>query len=172
MGKEPVIKKPEEKQTEIRPDDEAKDKQHKQSLKPSEVPNILDTESYMGSNWCGLFEVDVDFKQEHFLRAMKNLIKNPNINSTVILRSDTLKRLEYDYNADVPQEKQKQNLDSWCREKPEELIVNSKAEEKGTVLTKNLQDVDVRRVPINPAFKPRLETVRRMIPRNPAKDYI
>ena len=163
-------KKLEAKTAEAKPDAEAKDKHYKQSLNPSEVPNIRDTESYMGSEWCGIFEVDVDFKQEHFLRAMKNLIKNPNINSTVILRSDTLKRFKYDYDTDTPLEGQEPNLESWCRERPEELIVNT--EEDGTVLTKNLQDVDVRRVPINPAFKPRLETVRRMIPRNPAKDYI
>ncbi|EIF49075.1 trna um 2 -o-methyltransferase [Brettanomyces bruxellensis AWRI1499] len=86
-------KKLEARTAEAKPDAEAKDKHHKQSLKPSEVPNIRDTESYMGSEWCGIFEVDVDFKQEHFLRAMKNLIKNPNINSTVILRSDTLKKI-------------------------------------------------------------------------------
>ncbi|GMF54837.1 unnamed protein product [[Candida] boidinii] len=68
-------------------------------LKTDEIPNIRDAESKLGPEWCGIFETEVTFKLHHFIAAMTNLIKEPNINSTVILRADILKEYKYLYNS-------------------------------------------------------------------------
>lgn len=148
-------------------------KDRKSKLKRSELPNIRDQPSILGAEWCGIFEIDVTFEQKHYIQAMENLIKNPNINSTVILRSDTLKKILYTYAEKGNLDSQTPKVEKWCRERPEELLLNTKDQDDGSsVLTRNLADIDVRRVPLDSSFRPTLELVRRMIPRNPSKDYI
>lgn len=140
----------------------------KQALRPSEVPNIRDTDSPLGDQWCPLFESDAEFKIHHFMSAMLNLINNPNINSTVIMRSDTLRRNKYVYKDGSEQPA----VETYLREKPEELVVHVDDDSEQEILTRNLDDLEIRQVPMSDKFKPSLEVVRRMIPRNPAKDYI
>lgn len=136
-----------------------------QTLKPEEIPNIREIESPLGEGWCGIFETKVDFKYSHFMTAMKNLINSPNINSTVILRADILRKIDYVYKSD-----NKIEIDNFVSENiNEEPLI---AEPYETILTKNLESTEVQHVPINDDFKPQLEIVRRMIPRNPSKDYI
>lgn len=52
--------------------------------------------SELGEPWIPVYKTDVDFEAHHFEAAMSNLIKQPNINSTVILRADILKENIYD----------------------------------------------------------------------------
>ena len=44
----------------------------------------------LGDAWVPIYLVPVDFEPEHFETAMAHLIREPNINSTVILRADIL----------------------------------------------------------------------------------
>lgn len=131
------------------------------TLKPDEIPNIRDQESPLGSDWCGIFETKVDFKIQHYMTAMSNLINNPNINSTVILRADILRKETH---------KDDGNVESFISPNiNDEPLLTEPCE---TVLTMNLTDTEVRNVPLNKDFKPVSEIVRRMIPRNPSKDCI
>ncbi|ODQ79849.1 hypothetical protein BABINDRAFT_161527 [Babjeviella inositovora NRRL Y-12698] len=125
----------------------------------SDVPNILQEESVLGPQWVGIFEAPVEFGAAHFLTAMNNLIREPNINSTIILRTDILKENKYHPAASFVSE-----------------LVHTKPDiqsEKGEVLLQhNLDDVAFRTVPVAMLFEMDTEVVRRIIPRNPFKDYI
>ncbi|GMF00289.1 unnamed protein product [Ambrosiozyma monospora] len=98
------------------------------TLKPHELPNIKDKTSVLGEEWCGLFEMDVGFQPSHYKTAMSNLIKNPNINSTVILRADVLIENKYTYD-----QSEKQSVEQYRNDNPEELLLdrndNGSAEE-------------------------------------------
>lgn len=136
----------------------------KLKLKTEEMPNIRDEESKLGPEWCGIFETDVSFKLHHFIAAMTNLIKEPNINSTVILRADILKEYKYLYNSNSNEP----TVSEYINPDPEFHI----SEENGTVLTKDLSDLEIHNSPLSDQYKPSLQIVRRIIPRNPSKDYI
>ncbi|AOA63284.1 tRNA(Ser) Um(44) 2'-O-methyltransferase [Komagataella phaffii CBS 7435] len=132
-----------------------------ENLKPDELPNILPGQSLLGKEWHGLFETKVDFSSKHFKKAMLNLIREPNINSTVILRADIL--IENDY------------IDKSFVDKASDHIDLPNMENKeNSVLTKNIDDTTVRTIPLSSNLKlvPALEIVRRIIPRNPFKDCI
>ncbi|OWB68765.1 hypothetical protein B5S33_g4629 [[Candida] boidinii] len=133
-------------------------------LKTDEIPNIRDAESKLGPEWCGIFETEVTFKLHHFIAAMTNLIKEPNINSTVILRADILKEYKYLYNS----HSNEPTVSEYINPDPEFRI----SEENGTVLTKDLSDLEIHDCPLSDQYKPSLQVVRRIIPRNPSKDYI
>lgn len=55
--------------------------------------------SILGKDWYGVYQHDVDFGATHFEKAMANILLEPNINSTLIMRtdviSDTLADKEY-----------------------------------------------------------------------------
>lgn len=136
------------------------------TLKSDEIPNIREEKSVLGEGWCGIFETKVDFKIQHFMTAMSNLINSPNINSTVILRADILRRNKYTYTSETGDFE----IDSFVSEHiNDEPLLSQPCE---TVLKGNLNDTEIKRVPLDENFKPSLECVRRMIPRNPSKDYI
>lgn len=132
------------------------------TLKPDEIPNIRGEPSPLGGSWCGIFENKVEFKSEHFVTAMSNLIKSPNINSTVILRSDILRRNVFNDDDEQTETFVAANIN-------DEPLLN---EPLDNVLTRHIDDTEIKYVPINSDFKPINEFVRRMIPRNPSKDYI
>ncbi|KAI5953528.1 TRM44 [Candida jiufengensis] len=141
-----------------------------QSLKND--PNIIITQdSILGSKWCPICEIEVDFEPQHFEKAMLNVIKEPNINSTVILRADILIENIYD-----PQKGDTKFLSKLIDILPEiESIETNKEEENNKLLHRNLNDVNIRDIPktecqIN--LTNRYEIVRRIIPRNPFKDHI
>lgn len=133
------------------------------TLKPEELPNIRDKESVLGPEWTGIFEIDVDFTSEHYIQAMENLINNPNINSTVILRSDILRKVTYNDDGEQTGEEISEKVN-------EELIFEEVEGEE--ILVRNGNDTEVRMVPLPQNFKSSFQFVRRMIPRNPSKDYI
>ncbi|ODV59782.1 tRNA (uracil) methyltransferase [Ascoidea rubescens DSM 1968] len=132
----------------------------------AEIPNIIDRQSILGLKWIGLFEEEVSFKFFHFEKAMLNLIKQPNINSTVILRADILKE-----NNDKINEKPKIPLNFNNNNNNNNDNDNDNCSDNG-ILIKNLDDLEIKQVPLSLDFKPLYQIVRRIIPRNPFKDCI
>ncbi|KAH3682689.1 hypothetical protein WICPIJ_006352 [Wickerhamomyces pijperi] len=145
------------------------------------VVDILQNDSILGPEWVSLYETDISFSTEHFETAMSNLIKQPNINSTVILRADILIENTYAYPSkqDGEGEKGEEN------EENESPVVNKFRSELAdtkpdiptsstdeVILEKNLDDIDVRDIPLQPTHRPKVQIVRRIVPRNPFKDYI
>lgn len=62
----------------------------------SSLTLLTSGKSELGEPWVPIYKTNVDFRAKHFEAAMSNLIKQPNINSTVILRADILKENIYD----------------------------------------------------------------------------
>lgn len=118
--------------------------------------------SVLGDPWVPIYETKVDFKADHFHMAMTNLIRQPNINSTVIMRADILSEHTVgDNKVDFVSED--------VAKVPEFPMSN------GEVLHRYLEDVQLRTIPLdNSKVKliPKTEIVRRIIPRNPFKDHI
>lgn len=133
----------------------------------SSVGSLLGQDSVLGSSWVAVFEAEVGFGSEHFETAMQNLIKQPNINSTVILRADILVEDKFSYSEDGKEEKTHFESEL-AQHKPD--IPTSSGDE--VILEKNLDDVEVKKVPLTPETRPKVEIVRRIVPRNPFKDCI
>lgn len=136
-----------------------------ETLKPEELPNILKEASVLGPEWTGVFEIDVDFNGDHYLQAMENLINNPNINSTVILRADILRKVEFGADGEQLSEEISDKVD-------EELIGGFEVAEGEEILVRNAADTEIRLVPLPESYSAKFHFVRRVIPRNPSKDYI
>lgn len=133
-----------------------------------EVPNISNVPSFLGTHWVGLFQTDVTFKSEHFEAALQNLIKQPNINSTVILRADILLENKYTYTEGEEEPSLEKLTSEFATTRPDIPTGN----DDEVILEKNLDDIDLKEVPLEPASRPKVEIVRRIIPRNPFKDCI
>lgn len=115
----------------------------------------------LGDLWVPIFETAVDFDSSHFHTAMSHLIREPNINSTVILRADIMVEEHYG---------EKPSSQSFMHDLP-----SSKSHESSEMLMRDLADVDIRLVPLDNAtvdLKNSYLIVRRIIPRNPYKDHI
>ncbi|CDK26685.1 unnamed protein product [Kuraishia capsulata CBS 1993] len=134
-----------------------------------DIPNIRDNPSALGEQWCGLFEEGVDFEASHFEQAMTNLIRHPNINSTVLLRADILSEVSYPLN-----ESEKTEISSTgsldAKSKP--LVDDAVETDDSSRLELNLQDTALKSVPLEIDLAPKIEIVRQIIPRNPNKDPI
>lgn len=133
-------------------------------VKGDEIPDLMDKESVISPQWCGIFSCDVDFSQEHFEKAMNNLIRQPNINSTVILRADILKDQQFNSEGDLTED--------YSNEEMINSMPNIQDTSDQPILCRNLSDVDIREIPILLPLKASTKIVRRMVPRNPFKDYI
>ncbi|EGV61974.1 tRNA(Ser) Um(44) 2'-O-methyltransferase [Yamadazyma tenuis] len=132
----------------------------------SSLTSTIKTHSILGDVWVPIYETPVEFSSSHFETAMLNIIKQPNINSTVIMRADILKENIYD------------------PEKGDTMFVSKNIktlpsfpdqDESDTLLYRNYDDVELRHIPLDDSaikFKPKCQVVRRVIPRNPFKDYI
>lgn len=131
-----------------------------------ETPNILGQDSFLGREWVGLYETPITFQREHFEKAMQNLIRQPNINSTVILRADIMSENSYSYNDAEPKVEHFES--ELAHTKPD--IPNGLDDE--VIMEKNLDDILLRKVPLSPHWRAHSEIVRRIIPRNPFKDCI
>ncbi|CCG22353.1 tRNA U44 2'-O-methyltransferase [Candida orthopsilosis Co 90-125] len=138
------------------------------STKGKEPTLLINGESVLGERWCPIYEKDTNFESSHFEQAMLNIIKQPNINSTVILRADILKERVFD-----PNEGETTFISKLINTVPD---VESKDQGSDVVLLhRDLQDVNIREINLDGCqlyLKNRCEIVRRMIPRNPFKDYI
>lgn len=126
------------------------------------VFNINDR-SVLGEEWCSMYSTatPVKFGKCHFEAAMMNLIREPNINSSAILRADILREVVFEMNEDsntVVKEEKSQDLE----------ITDVEAKKLG------IDDLEVRFPPIDPELNLHVisQAVRRVIPRNPYKDAI
>lgn len=122
----------------------------------------LDKRSVLGDGWYAMYSTQepVEFKQEDFENAMMNLIREPNINSSAILRADILSRVSYEYGkSDVVVKESK------CRESQ---VAYPEAKKL------NIEDLEVREVATSLDLDLRIveKIVRRIVPRNPYKDAI
>lgn len=128
---------------------------------------VIHNESVLGEKWVVIYEAEAGFSGHHFEAAMTNLIREPNINSTVIMRADILKENNFD-----PDMGRSMFVSKLIEEFPQ---FSYSKEGGGEVLHRYLDDVDLRSAEIseqmvNLAVKK--EVVRRIIPRNPFKDHI
>ncbi|AGO13636.1 AaceriAGL241Wp [[Ashbya] aceris (nom. inval.)] len=115
--------------------------------------------SVLGEDWVRIYQTaeDVGFQREHFEQAMDNVIRHPNINSTVLLRADILAEKEYD-----------------CQ--TGEVVREGECEAAAAVaegmLSVGLEDVKPRSASTALGLEVKLEFVRRLVPRNPYKDAL
>lgn len=138
------------------------------SKEPEQIVEALSQQpSVLGDPWVPIYGVSVDFKAPHFETAMSNLIRQPNINSTVIMRADILKENVYD------SEKGDLTFVSKQIDRFPEFTASGTSEDP--VLHRYLEDVQLRAIPLDKStikLEPRTEIIRRIIPRNPFKDHI
>ncbi|CEP61974.1 tRNA (uracil) methyltransferase LALA0_S04e04874g [Lachancea lanzarotensis] len=116
--------------------------------------------SVLGADWYCMYRTEerVEFEKKHFEMAMMNVVRHPNINSTVILRADMLKEWEYDAETGAQL--------SFKEEK--HTVADSEAQ------VVNEDDLQVRGIETSLDLQLAQKTamVRRIIPRNPYKDAI
>lgn len=136
----------------------------KKAPQDPELELLAKNASCLGTPWVPIYEDDADFGPSHFQTAMCHLIKEPNINSTVILRADILE--ETSYNGDTP---------TTIQTSSPELPAFENSSDDDEILCRDLADVKLRTVPLSQSsipLKPAISYIRRIIPRNPYKDHI
>lgn len=130
----------------------------------SEPPIESQQPSVLGEGWVPLYLTSATFSGDHFEAAMLNLIKNPNINSTVIMRADILKENYYD-----EQKGTTSFISKLIDEEP------TFPDTTGEILTRNLHSTDFQKISFHNSpisWTTKYEILRRIIPRNPFKDHI
>lgn len=151
------------------------------NLPPSAPFNPIDirnSESILGPEWSPVFAATVEFGSSDFEKALAHLIKEPNINSTSIMRTDIL----HDKLTNIPE------VNHWLQKRGQPTLDNSTAHDpyyllntiesfaapidSGTMpLSLYLDDVTPR--PISTYFLSlERQIVRRIIPRNPRRDPV
>lgn len=140
---------------------------HKKTADDANLKLLITEKSVLGEPWVPIYSTEVNFEAHHFESAMSNLIRQPNINSTIIMRADILMENVYDENGLVSEEKS---------DEIEKIPEFSSADGSDSqLLHRYLDDVKLRTIPLeNSTFnlKPKSEIIRRIIPRNPFKDHI
>ncbi|CAH2355628.1 tRNA (uracil-O(2)-)-methyltransferase [[Candida] railenensis] len=131
-------------------------------------PELLSQgKSILGEPWVPIYEAPVEFDGKNFQTAMTNLIRQPNINSTVIMRADILSEIAYTSEGEVDS----QSVSELAQKMPE-FEQNEGGE---SVLHRYLEDVALKSITIDDStvkLQKRADVVRRIIPRNPFKDHI
>lgn len=117
----------------------------------------------LGKEWHNIYttENELSFTDDNFETAMLNVIKNPNINSTVVLRADILSEKFKDEDATVYND----------------VLKFAPPNDDDDILMLNLDDIRARSDIIdtldsNFKFFSNIEIVRRIVPRNSNKDHI
>lgn len=116
--------------------------------------------SLLGDDWHCMYKTfeAVPFEKQHFETAMLNVIRHPNINSTVILRADMLKEWEFDILT------------------AKEITFKEEVHDitDPDTQTVNIDDLEVRSVPVSEELNlaVKMAMVRRIVPRNPYKDAV
>lgn len=117
--------------------------------------------SILGEPWVSMYSTadPVPFEKSHFEKAMLYIIKEPNINSTAILRADLL--LENNYEVDTDHKLIDAKTTQFELNDPDAKMIN-------------IDDMTLRSVPLDDSLKlvTKYEAVRRIIPRNPYKDAL
>lgn len=154
-----------------------------------EPTDIRNTVSILGSNWNAVYQHAVEFGASHFEKAMANIILEPNLNSTSIMRTDVLSDnlsnpdaildwlksrgiTEKDNSLLKHHDSLNENslLDDYCLLKlinPETTSVDPQT----MPLSYNIDDIASRDVDTDLVSCER-KIVRRIIPRNPQRDPI
>lgn len=118
--------------------------------------------SVLGAEWYSMYskQEEVKFNKHHFENAMMNLIREPNINSSAILRADILREVTFEIKDSKPIVK-----DSKCQDLE---ITDSEAKKLGT------DDLEARHASTSQELELHTisQIVRRIIPRNPYKDAV
>lgn len=161
--------------------------------KDAQMDLLTGQESCLGQPWVPVYEQSVDFGPAHFETAMAHLIREPNINSTVILRADILHHTTYTEGGEVEKcevfdpelpdfaelEPTKPSESPEKPASPAELAETEKVAEKwvptGEFLHRDLSDITLREVPLAEStvkLSPSSAFIRRMVPRNPYKDHV
>ncbi|GEQ68877.1 hypothetical protein JCM33374_g2546 [Metschnikowia sp. JCM 33374] len=144
--------------------------------KDPEMDLLMGQESCLGAPWTPIYEQKVEFEPSHFETAMSHLVREPNINSTVIMRADILHKTTYTEDGKVD------NSECFTPELPDfekpESDTKSSAEyseESQHFLHRDLSDIQPREVPLSESkinLVPSSAYIRRVIPRNPYKDHV
>lgn len=118
------------------------------------------TESVLGEPWVAMYSTlePITFDKSHFEQAMMYLIKEPNINSTAILRADILSEKIYNIeNGDIISD-----------------VSNTFEMNDPDAKAINLNDLALRSVPLSDTLGlvNKHEIIRRIVPRNPYKDAL
>lgn len=113
--------------------------------------------SVLGPDWVSVYECDVDFKVEHFDKAMSHVIREPNFNSTVIMRAEIIS----------------ENIIATPFNDKASFVEHNLVpiDENTMKLTVNINDIEPRVVHLEVADLERM-VVRRIIPRNPLRDPV
>lgn len=121
----------------------------------------------LGPAWIPVYLMPVDFSHQHFETAMAHLIREPNINSTVILRADVLEETIYNSDGNV------ESTASFSPDLPERESADSENSQL-SLLHRDLSDITLRKVDLVDSInlQPDKSVIRRIIPRNPYKDHI
>lgn len=118
--------------------------------------------SVLGSEWYSMYskQEEVKFNKHHFENAMMNLIREPNINSSAILRADILREVTFEIKDLKPIVKE-----SKCQDLE---ITGLEAKKLGT------DDLEARHASTSKDLELHTisQIVRRIIPRNPYKDAV
>lgn len=133
--------------------------------KKQEPTALISETSVLGSSWVPIYEQCIDFDALHFNTAMSNLIREPNINSTVIMRADVLEENKYD--------KDGKHIET--KSDDPKLPEFDSGDSDQVLLKRDLSDVKLRTVPLEGLkikLKHKYNVIRRIIPRNPYKDHI
>lgn len=148
-------------------------------VEPYKPVDIRNSDSLLGPEWSPIFASDVQFGSSDFEKALAHLIKEPNINSTSLMRTDIIEDTLHNT----------LKIDQWLNQRGLPTLVNSKNEiEPYTLLNTikpNASPIDPNTMPlslylddIKPKFVPvktlslEREIVRRLIPRNPRRDPV
>lgn len=138
--------------------------------KPSEPMNkegfhfIVDEPSIMGEPWISMYGTDpkipTTFSRENFETAMLHVIREPNINSTAILRADILYENHYELIDGKKTLKDAKRQDFELSDTETTIINIDEKEPRETILPPELH------------LYSKYAIVRRILPRNPYKDAI
>lgn len=130
--------------------------------------DIRDEPSLLGHHWLPVFRHNVLFDKNHFLSAMDYIVRNPNVNSTIIMRTDVMKEIEYklDSNPSGPVE----SIDKSKMKSVKEYEVPD-IDEKAMPLSCGTVDC-CHDVPQSNFLILNRRVVRRIIPKSPLRDPI
>lgn len=154
-----------------------------------EPTDIRSSKSILGSDWTPVYEHAVEFGASHFEKAMANIILEPNLNSTSIMRTDVLsdELTDPEFIISWLQSRGITDKDESLLEPRDSLSDNTLLDEYSLLklinpettpvdphtmpLSKNIDDVAPRDVATD-FLKSERKIVRRLVPRNPQRDPI
>lgn len=118
----------------------------KREKNTSDVRDVRKEKSILGDKWTCIYARDSDGTADNFEKAMDNIIRHPNLNSTIIMRADVLKIDDERFDIELDKE--------LCP------------------YTVNADDLTPRVLNVGNKFNLKSTLVRRIVPRNPQRDPV